>query len=70
MLKETRASDRDRAIIAGHYVFSRPEVLELKREAASALATRGVDLEQHLQKAVKASILRYLRHFRLLTKAH
>ena len=68
MLKDTLATDRDRATIAGHYVFSWPEVLELKREAAAALSRRGLDLEQQLQHAVKASILRYLRHFRLLAR--
>lgn len=69
MLKDTQASDRDRAMIAGHYVFSRPEVLELKREASVALNPRGLDLESYLQQQVKASILRYLRHFRLLARA-
>lgn len=69
MLKGTHATDRDRAIIAGHYVFSRPEVLELKREAAAALKPRGLELDAYLQQQVKFSILRYLRHFRLLARA-
>jgi len=69
MLKDTRASDRDRAMIAGHYVFSRPEVLELKREASVALKPHGLNLESYLQQQVKGSILRYLHHFRLLTRA-
>ena len=25
MLKDTKATDRDRSIIAGHYIFSKPE---------------------------------------------
>lgn len=66
MLKDTKATDRDRAIIAGHYVFSRPECVELKVEAGAALVRKGIDLEQHLKQEVKQSILRYLRNFRLV----
>uniref|UniRef100_UPI0040485EAD class II D-tagatose-bisphosphate aldolase non-catalytic subunit n=1 Tax=Polynucleobacter sp. TaxID=2029855 RepID=UPI0040485EAD len=65
MLKDTKATDRDRAIIAGHYVFSRPECIDLKAQAGEALTSKGIDLEQHLKQAVKKSILRYLSNFRL-----
>jgi tagatose-1,6-bisphosphate aldolase non-catalytic subunit AgaZ/GatZ len=65
MLKGTHASDRDRAIIAGHYVFSEPACVELKNEAAPLLARKGIDLELHLKQEVKKSIQRYLRNFRL-----
>lgn len=66
MLKDTKATDRDRAIIAGHYVFSRPECVELKAQAGMALARNGINLEQHLKQEVKLCILRYLRNFRLV----
>lgn len=66
MLTNTRATDRDRSIIAGHYVFSKPECAELKAEASSGLAHKGIELEQHLKQQVKQSILRYLRNFRLV----
>jgi tagatose-1,6-bisphosphate aldolase non-catalytic subunit AgaZ/GatZ len=66
MLKDTKATDRDRSIIAGHYVFSRPECVDLKAEAGAALARKGIDLEDHLKQQVKQSIARYLRNFRLL----
>lgn len=69
MLKDTQATDRDRAIIAGHYVFALPEVLELKREAADALARKDICLDDYLKRAVKKSILRYLTHFRLVRSA-
>jgi hypothetical protein len=67
MLRDTRASDRDRAVIAGHYVFATPECAELKQQAVRALAPKGIDLEAHLKLAVKSSILRYMRNFRLVT---
>jgi tagatose-1,6-bisphosphate aldolase non-catalytic subunit AgaZ/GatZ len=66
MLKDTTATDRDRAIIAGHYVFAKPEVMALKAEAASLLAAKGIELENHLKQQVKHSIMRYLTHFRLV----
>ena len=66
MLPDTNATDRDRAIISGHYVFSRPEVVELKAEAASALQRKGIDLDLYLKNRVKTGIYRYLRNFRLV----
>lgn len=66
MLEGTKASDRDRSVIAGHYVFSKPECIELKAQASVALAGKGIILEQHLKHEVKQSILRYLRNFRLV----
>ena len=69
MLDDTKASDRDRSIIAGHYVFSKPQCIELKAQASKALAIKGIELENHLKQEVKKSILRYLRNFRLVTTA-
>jgi tagatose-1,6-bisphosphate aldolase non-catalytic subunit AgaZ/GatZ len=66
MLKGTKATDRDRAIIAGHYVFSKPECIELKTQASEVLASKGIIIEQHLKNQVKQSIFRYLSNFRLV----
>jgi len=69
MLENTTATDRDRSLIAGHYVFSKPEVKELKIEAARELERKGIHLEEHLKRQVKRSISRYLRNFRLVKAA-
>jgi tagatose-1,6-bisphosphate aldolase non-catalytic subunit AgaZ/GatZ len=66
MLPDTKATDRDRAIIAGHYVFAKEECQTLKAEAVGKLKSQGIDLENELKARVKQSILRYLRHFRLV----
>ena len=66
MLSNTTADDRERAIIAGHYVFAKPECIELKAEAASELARKGIVLDDYLKQQVKHSILRYLTNFRLV----
>jgi len=65
MMENTRATDRDRSFIAGHYVFSTPEVKELKIQADKELECKGIRLEEYLKQQVKQSILRYLRNFRL-----
>jgi tagatose-1,6-bisphosphate aldolase non-catalytic subunit AgaZ/GatZ len=66
MIENTLATDRDRAIIAGHYVFSKPECTELKTAASHDLKLKGIDLDDYLKKSVKQSIFRYLRNFRLV----
>jgi len=66
MLKDTKATDRDRSIIAGHYVFSKPEFLEIKVRAIKKLKAKGINLDEYLKAQVKLSIMRYLRNFRLV----
>ena len=65
MLGESKATDRDKSIIAGHYVFSNPEVKDIKFEAAKILYSKSIDLEIYLKQQVKKSIFRYLFNFRL-----
>ena len=69
MLENTKATDRDRSMIAGHYVFSHPEIMELKIEAASELKSKGIILEKYLKLEVKKSIFRYLHNFRIVKSA-
>lgn len=68
MLPESEASDSDKALIAGHYIFSQPAFIEIKSEAAKALSGGGLYLDSHLKNKVKESILRYLTSFRLVEK--
>lgn len=63
MLPETSASDRDRAIIAGHYIFATIAFHDIRNEVASRL--KGINLDAYLKEQVKASIMRYMRAFRL-----
>jgi hypothetical protein len=69
MLPDTTASDEDRAIIAGHYVFATEEGRSLIGEATRDLESKGIDLNEHLKQKVKASILRYFYHLRLAMKS-
>jgi hypothetical protein len=67
MIEGTSASDRDRAVIAGHYAFSLPEVREIKNEADRLISSRDDTTTDDLLRAgVRESLLRYLRAFRLV----
>ena len=61
MLKDTDADDIDRAIIAGHYVFSSNEFIELKAKASAKIN----NLDGYLKNKVKESIFRYMKAFNL-----
>jgi tagatose-1,6-bisphosphate aldolase non-catalytic subunit AgaZ/GatZ len=61
MLNNTNATDTDRAIIAGHYIFSSSECRALKEEARERI--KGLD--EYLKNKVKKSIYRYINAFNL-----
>ena len=61
MLKDTDASDMDRSIIAGHYIFATEDFLELKAEANAKIN----NLDEILKSKLKESIYRYLKAFNL-----
>jgi len=66
MLPNTKATDRDRAIIAGHYVFSHQDCIELKEDANRRLVGHGINVDLEIKEAVKKNILRYIYNFRLI----
>ncbi len=61
MTNNTSASDVDKSIIAGHYVFSSDECINLKKEANQRI--KGLD--EFLKNQVKSSIFRYMKAFNL-----
>lgn len=61
MLKNSTATYRDKAIIAGHYVFSSTHFIELKEKASHKIN----NLELYLKQEVKKSIFRYIKAFNL-----
>lgn len=63
MAPDTDATDCDRALIAGHYVFSHPRFKEARDEAALILDGKGIRLADVLEDAVTESIERYMRAF-------
>lgn len=66
MLKNSIATEREKSIISGHYIFSTSEFLEIKNNLKSFLLKKNIDLDSYIQKAIKESIFRYLINFRLV----
>jgi hypothetical protein len=58
-------SDREKAIICGHYIFASDDVRQIKRRLQAKLDANGRDLDEELRIAVKQSIYRYVHNFRL-----
>ena len=65
MLDESNATDIDKAIIAGHYVFSSVEFLKLKTEVIKKIKKKNFDLDFYLKNSVKKSIDLYIQCFNL-----
>lgn len=61
MLSNTTASDIERSVIAGHYIFASKDFKELKRKASDKID----NLDDILKNKVKESIFRYLKAFNL-----
>jgi hypothetical protein len=68
MLPNSKANDIEKAIIAGHYVFSDQKFVNLKKRLIKILAKKNINLEKYLEKEITKSILRYLKSFRLINK--
>ena len=67
MIKGSKATDRDRSIISGHYIFSKPECKIIKEEAQKILKDKGINIENELKNAVKKAIYRYMVNFRMVS---
>ena len=62
-----RNFSNDKSIISGHYIFSKPEFIELKKEIEFLVKKhRSINLDIYLKKEVKKNILRYLTNFNLI----
>ena len=66
LIKDSKISDREKAIISGHYIFSEKSFLEIKTKASKELSIRGVNLDEFLKAKIRKSIMRYLNNFRLI----
>ena len=59
-------TDREKAIIAGHYNFSKPEFIEIKNQASEILLSKDINLNHFLKEKLKNSIYRFLKNFRMV----
>lgn len=63
MLANTKATDSEKVLIAGHYHFSDSVGKELIEKLDKDLSSRGVDMDSVLRRRVEQSIDRYLSGF-------
>lgn len=66
MLPNSVATDREKAIIAGHYVFATEPFKELKEQLKRKCHSHNVDLGQSIKEKLKRLVSRYLVHFNLI----
>ena len=66
MIKKSQATNREKALISGHYIFATRDFLDLKLKAQNRLKRKGIDLDNLLKDAVRESIARYLIQFQLI----
>ena len=66
IIKGSNIDYENKAIIAGHYVFSSKDLFELKSKACIELNRKGLDLDKLLCKEIKKTILRYIKNFNLI----
>ncbi len=63
MLEGSPASDQEKAIICGHYVFATDEFRALKDQLALVMRLRQESLDEQLQSVVGKAIKKYLTNF-------
>ena len=66
MKPNTNANEFEKAIISGHYIFSKKEFLIIKKKAQIELKGKDIDLDKFLKLSIEESILKYLYNFRLI----
>lgn len=66
MLKDSKASDFEKAIICGHYIFSNKEIILLKERIQENLYMKNIDLDSYLKRLIKESMMKYLILFRMI----
>ncbi len=65
-INKNEITDLEKTLICGHYLFSNPEFLKIKKELSYFLKKKKIDLDKLLKNEIKKSIKRYMKNFRLI----
>ena len=60
--KNSSASKLEKAFIAGHYIFSKPEFKEIYKDAKNYLNKKKINLDIVIKKELTKSIYRYTKN--------
>ncbi len=63
MKEDTKATDDDRAEIAGHYIFGTEHFRKIKDKLKALCAAKSFDLDAHIQAMISRHITRYFDNF-------
>lgn len=66
VIDKDSVSEREKALICGHYVFGNSEFIELRSRVNRELAIKGYNLEAEIKRRVRQAIMRYITNFGLL----
>jgi hypothetical protein len=65
IMPNSTATQNDKSIIAGHYIYSTPEFLNLKKRILECIENPD-DFDNYLKREIKKSILRYLENIGMI----
>ena len=66
MVKDSKASNYEKSIIAGHYVFSLPECKKIFSEARQHLEKKNLSFDNYIKDSVKNGIMRYVMNLNII----
>jgi hypothetical protein len=66
MIKDSKATRIDKAIICGHYIFANEQIIQMKQKVASELLSKNINLDEYLKILVKQSMTRYIQLFKMI----
>ncbi len=66
LINNSKATEIEKGLIAGHYIFSNNEFIELKKKISIDLASKDIIVDDVLKESVKKAILRYLFLFKVI----
>lgn len=66
MLNNTKATDFEKAMISGHYIFSNQEFKDYISFVKKDLFKKNISLNEKLKSSVKSSILRYISNLGMI----
>lgn len=66
MIKDSNATDIDKAIICGHYIFNDEKIINLKRKIKKDLEVHSINLDGYLKTLIKNSMTKYMQLFKMI----
>lgn len=66
MLENSQATQVDKAIICGHYIFSEDRIIEMKKKVSKVLLNKNIELDNYLKTLIKQSMTRYIQLFKMI----